>query len=157
MQQWFLQLSRRDQVMVALLAGFLLLYILYIFAWKPIADVRESLRLQNVAAEQDLQEVIQLVAEYQILSTSSTSKKNDGRSLPTIIDETVSANKLTMGRFQPNASGDVQVRFDNANFDYLITWLYQLDNEYSIALKEMSISPGNNKGLVNASVRLYRD
>ena len=48
----FNQLSLRDQAMLALLAIVLVLYIVYMAAWRPLAQGNEQRRLQVAAAEQ---------------------------------------------------------------------------------------------------------
>jgi general secretion pathway protein M len=138
------------------LAGAVLIYILYQLAWRPLAVSNDRLKLQNSAATASLEAVAQLAAQYRELQKSGAQVQGEGENLTQLIDRTVAAHTLHMSRFQPGSSGDVQVRLDNAPFDNVLRWLHQLETEYALTIKDLSIAPGAGSGLVNVSVRLYR-
>lgn len=150
------QLSLRDQAMLILLGGVLALYLLYQLTWRPLAEANARLRLQNAAAEQSLQNVTRLAAEYRELQRASAHNQSQGQNLAQVVDQTVAANGLHMSRFQPGSGGDVQVRLDNASFDKVAQWLNQLESVHTVTIKELAVAPGSGSGLVNVSVRLYR-
>lgn len=151
------QFSLRDQAMLAVLAAAVLLYVLYQLLWHPLATANANLARQNGAISQSLASMNQLAAQYRELQKSTTT--NDvaaGVTLTQLVDQTVASNGLHMSRFQPGSGGDVQVRFDNANFDQMLRWLNELESKDGVVLREVGISPGSGPGLVNVSVRLYR-
>lgn len=155
MQKWFNNLESREQLMLVVCGFFVLIYLLYQLLWSPIVDKRDKLQLQNQAVMESLGNVRNLAAEYKALKQSGAAGKSPvGANLSRIVDTSVARNQLKMNRFQPSSSGDVQVRFENAVFNNIVAWLYELETDYAIDVKELSITPGAGSGLVNVSVRL---
>jgi general secretion pathway protein M len=156
MEKWFNNLESREQ-MILLAGGVCVgLYLLYLLLWNPIVSKRDDLIVQNQAVAQSLASVRGLAAEYKALKKSGAAGKSPvGSNLSRIVDSSVARNQLKMNRFQPSSSGDVQVRFENAVFNNIVGWLYELETEYAIEVKELSVTPGAAAGLVNVSVRLH--
>lgn len=150
------QLSMRDQAMLALLAGALLLYALYQALWHPLAQSNQRLTEQNVAVAQSLSSVTQMAAQLRELQQRGAQSNVSSENLTQLVDRTVAANSLHMSRFQPGSSGDVQVRLDNVAFDQVLRWLNELETVQSVTIRELVIAPGSGSGLVNVSVRLFR-
>lgn len=153
----FKQMSLRDQAMLALLGGVLLLYVIYMAGWRPLAQANAQLRLQLQAAEQSLENIGRLAAEFRLLQQRSEQSGNAARgNLAEVIDRSVKAQQLQMSRLQPGSSGDVQVRLDNVAVDRALRWLDQLENAEAVQVRDLSMTVGASTGLVNLSVRLYR-
>jgi len=156
-EKWQQQWSLRDQAMLALLAGVVLLYLIYQLLWHPLATANQQMRQQNLAAANSLNAVTQMAAQLRVLQQSATPTANSStENLTQLIDRTVAANQLHMSRFQPGSSGDVQVRLDNAAFDQVIRWLNDLESTQGVTTRELVIAQGSAAGLVNVSVRLFR-
>lgn len=151
------QLSMRDQAMLAVLAGVLVLYALYQALWHPLAMANQRLENQNAAARKSLSAVTQMTAELRSLQQSNTASANQPtENLTQLIDRTVAANGLRMSRFQPGSGGDVQVRLDNMSFDQVLRWLNELEAGQGVTIRELVIAPGSATGLVSVSARLFR-
>jgi general secretion pathway protein M len=149
------QLSVRDQKMLALLAGAVLLYLLYQIFLHPLATANARLTAQNSAAQNSLAEVTQMAAQLRALQQTPQNGAG-GENLTQLVDRLVAANQLHMSRFQPGSSGDVQVRLDNVAFDQTLRWLNELESGNGVVVRELVVAPGAGSGLVNVSVRLFR-
>ena len=157
MQKWFNSLPRRQQLAVSVAAAVVLFYLLFALVWQPMATSVDTLKRQNKAAEQSLQNIKALVAEHQQLQQSGTAQIGGSRqTLTRLIDSTARSNQLSMSRLQPSSSGDVQVRFENVEFNRILAWLNQLEMANGIVIKDLSISPTAAAGAVNISVRLHQ-
>lgn len=154
MQQWFNNLKRNEQLLLLAAALLIFLYVVFYLVLRPMSASVEDMTVRNQQAEQSLQAVQQLAVEYKQLQTSGGGSKTSEQNLTRLIDGTVKSNQLTMNRFQPSSSGDVQVRFENAVFKNILAWLYQLEYGNGVQIKDLSVSPGAASGLVNVSVRL---
>lgn len=155
MEQWFNNLKRNEQLMLMVGGAFLLVYLLFMLLWQPVARSADNMQQQNEISRESLQKVRVLAEQYAKLKKSGTKgASGTDQSLTRTIDKTIKKNKLTMSRFQPSSSGDVQVRFENASFSNILAWLHELENDKGILVKDLSISPGVASGLVNISVRL---
>lgn len=154
MKQWFNNLRRQEQLMVLVGGAVVAVYVVFVFILGPMADTRDKLQRQNQAAATTLAEVKALAEQYRRLQGGGSPTPATGGSLTRIVDTTVKHNQLSMSRFQPSSSGDVQVRFENALFNNLVAWLNELEVENGVLIKDLSITPGSGTGLVNVSVRL---
>lgn len=151
------QLSLRDQKMLALLFGVLVLYVLYQVTLRPMSAANERLTAQNAAAQNSLAAVTQMAAQLRELQQSGAQQNGaSSENLTQLVDRSVAENQLHMSRFQPGSSGDVQVRLDNVAFDQTLHWLNELETAQSVTVRELVVAPGSAVGLVNVSVRLYR-
>lgn len=153
----FNDLNRREQTILIVGGIFVVAYLLYVLVYAPLSKSQTDLAQQNDRARDTIAESKALVAEFKRLEQSgANSAKGSGQSLSQIVDTTVAKNNLSMKRFQPNASGDAQVRFEGAVFNNVVSWLYELESAYSVIVKDISISPGRAEGLVDVSVRLSK-
>jgi type II secretory pathway component PulM len=135
----------------------LALYVVYMLAWRPLAQGNDMLARQNAAAALSLENTTRLAAEYRVLQQRAAQGGQQSQSsLTEVVDRSVKAHQLQMSRFQPGSSGDVQVRLDNAVFDHVLRWLHQLESGEGVSVRELSLSRGADAGLVNVSVRLHR-
>ena len=118
----------------------------------------ERLEQKNEVASRSLNVVEALSKEYQSLKKKSGSEAPGGKqNLTRLIDTTVKNNTLTMTRFQPSSSGEVQVRFENAVFDNILSGLHELEVGNGIVIRDLSVTNGSAIGLVNVSVRLRQE
>lgn len=157
MQQWFYNLKRQEQI-ILLLGGFVVLaYLLYVLMLRPMSLAVETLEEQNEIVSRSLSAVKMLAQEYQSLKNSGPAIAGKKQNLTRLIDATVKNNALKMTRFQPSSSGDVQVRFENAVFDHILSWLHELEIGNGIIIRDLSVTNGAATGLVNVSVRLRQE
>ena len=157
LMQWFNRYNRREQLLLTAAAGLLVIYLLYVLVWAPLAESQQTLALQNQRAQETLVNVQALAARYrQLEGAGSQRRAGTDLSLSQIIDQTVAANQLSLKRYQPSSDGDAQVRFENMPFNNLLAWLNQMESEYGLVVKDLAISPGSAAGVVNLSVRLSR-
>jgi type II secretory pathway component PulM len=153
----FRELSLRDQTMLIVLAAAIGAWLLFQIAWRPLAASNDSLARANAALRGSVQNITQLAAEFrQLQQAGAAGAAASGESLAQLLDRTVAAQGLKMSRFQPGATGDVLVRFDNSPFDNVARWLHQLEAEQGVTVRDLSVTPGAAPGLVNVSVRLFR-
>jgi general secretion pathway protein M len=157
MKQWFNNLKRHEQLMLLGLSIVLLLYVIFTLLWQPLSESKQKLQQHNQQVAASLQTVKSLAAEYKQLSGGKSGNQQQAAgSLASLVDKAVADNQLTMSRFQPSASGDAQVRFENASFNAVLGWLYQMEYDYRVLVKDLSISKANAPGLVNVSVRVSK-
>jgi general secretion pathway protein M len=157
MQQWFYSLKRQEQIMLLLGSVVVLAYLFYVLLLRPMSLAVEKLEKQNEVASHSLNAVKTLSQEYQLLKNSGSKVTGKQQNLTRLIDTTVKNNTLSMTRFQPSSSGDVQVRFENAVFNNILSWLHELEVGNGIIIRDLSVTNGSATGLVNVSVRLRQE
>lgn len=153
MKEWFAGLNQREQLSIFVLGIALVLYLLYMLAWAPLAQRREELALQNESVAQSLQRVDAMVSEIMRLregGVASTARRN----LTSLVNQSTSRHGLQVSRLQPNSRGDIQVRLENAVFDDLLAWLDDVENREGLLVTEIAITRSGTAGRVNATIRI---
>ena len=153
MKAWFAQLERREQLSLLALFLALVVYMAYMLAWRPLAEMRDGLAAQNRAEAARLQRVDALASEV-INRRDSGATANKRRNLTSIVNQSTRRLQLQVSRLQPNARGDIQVRLENAVFDDVLAWLYEMEFREGLLVREVSIARAGAAGRVNATVRI---
>jgi general secretion pathway protein M len=155
MIHWFNGLTRKEQLLLLLCSVLVTAYIVFFVLLRPMYRSASTLERQNSVAVESLRNVKVLASEYKLLAASGVdSGDRPKQNLTLIIDKLVKENGLQMKRFQPSSSGDVQLRFENSPFGKILVLLNQLESEYSVSIKDLSVSQGNINGSVDVSIRL---
>jgi len=152
-KEWFAGLNQREQLSLFVLGIALVLYLLYLLAWAPLAQRREELALQNESVGESLQRVDAMVSEIMRLregGVASTARRN----LTSLVNQSTGRHGLQVSRLQPNSRGDIQVRLENAVFDDLLAWLDDVENREGLLVTEIAITRSGTTGRVNATIRI---
>ena len=153
MKDWFSRYNQREQLSLLLLAVAVACYLLFFVVWSPITSMREEMVARNESASEVLQRVDAMVSEVIRLRSSGegTTRK---RNLTSLINQSTSRLDLPVSRLQPNSRGEIQVRLENAAFEDIIRWLYDMEYNEGLMVREVSITQSGVVGRVNASVRI---
>ncbi|MEE4203559.1 MAG: type II secretion system protein GspM [Halieaceae bacterium] len=152
MKQWFYSLPRRDQVALALLVLALGLWLIFKMALGPAASARHQMAENNRNAAALLARVDAKVTELQALRSAGDS--SGGGNITALVSRSSEAAGLAISRLQPNSRGEVQVRFEGVDFDRLMSWLAQVENDQQLIVIDASIAQAGRAGGVNATLRL---
>lgn len=160
MNNFFTYLSnfnRREQTTLLLGGLAVLLYLLWIAVLSPLQDRREAQQATNAAATQSLGRV-------QLLAVRIKQARNEGAqagaskdNISRLIDTSLQANGLSMSGFQPGTAGEVRVRLDRVRYSSLMQWLYDIEYQHNINIRDLSIAATNDPGLVTVNIRLQKN
>ena len=150
--EWFQRYNEREQAYLLAAAAAILLYVLFMGVWKPIAQMRDDMALRNAATEESLSRVQAMASELKQLKASGDGPRN--RNMNQLINATTAEVGIRPSRIQPNSRGEPQIRFENVGFKELLRWLYRIEYREGIAVKEVAINQGDRGGLVKATIRL---
>ena len=153
MKQWFTGLTQREQLSLLIMGLAVALYLAFVIFIAPLSQARDRMVVQNRGVAESLQRVEVLVSQIlHLRETGNGSSTN--RNLTSLVNRSTSSYQLQVNRLQPNSRGELQVRLENAVFDDLIAWLYQVEYKEGLRVLETSITQAGNVGRVNATVRL---
>ncbi len=152
MRDWMQQLDQREQVYLLVAAVAIVLYLVFMLIWSPLAQMRDEMAATNERVGVIVERVQAMASELQQLQSSGGSQRN--RNLSRIINATTSRHQITPSRIQSSASGSTQIRFEEVNFSDLVRWLNQVENKEGLMVRDASISQGDIGGLVDASIRV---
>ena len=153
MNSWYTGLNRREQLSLLVLVAVVGLYLVYMVLWSPLMNSRDEMVLRNQSMASSLARVDAMVSEVLLLRRSgvgSTEKRN----LTALINQSTNRMNLQLSRLQPNSRGELQVRLENAAFDDILAWLYDMEYSQGLMVREVSLTRSGSAGRVNASIRL---
>lgn len=159
MRQWFDNLAPREQWMVGAAAVILTLMLYFLLLWEPL--LKQSQRLDD-----DLSQARELVAymhqvEVEAKALGGQSRgapRSSGRSLLAEVDSSSKRSGLgpSIKRIQPEDQTRVRLWLEDARFEVLMNWLYQLQSAQGIVLENGSFDRDNKAGTVKARLTLIR-
>jgi len=153
MREWFDNLPRREQAAILVMAAVVLVWLVYMLLWSPLAAQREQLRQRNAAELQRLQRVDTMVAEIALLRDQS-GNSDAQRNLAALVNRSTRENDLQVARLQPNTRGGIEVRFENVPVSNLLRWMHSIEYREGLSIPDASINLAGDGGRVNAAVRI---
>jgi len=156
MKAWFSGLSSREQLMVAVCAAFVVAALVWLLAIKPLYDAKEAAALR-VADKAMLLGELQAQAGSMPASGAAPVQGLD-QSLVVVIDRTTRLRSLDgyLKRNQPDGNNSVRLRFENAPFDDLVTWMSELRKSYGLRAVSATFDPAGANGRINCNLVLNR-
>ena len=138
-------------------AAFVALVVLYLAVLRPLYGGVNR-------AETRIQEKRQLLAD---IKSAAAQVRSGGRavrvidtsqSLVVVVDQTTRKSGLAgvLKRNQPNGENGIRVRFDDAPFDQVLSWLGNVQGDYGLSIVSASFDGGAQIGQVTANLVLER-
>jgi len=153
MNKWYSRLNQREQISLLLLSGAVGIYLLYMLLWSPLVSARDDMIVRNQGVAASLVRVDAMVSEVLVLREGGAGNASK-RNLTSLINQSTSRMNLQVSRLQPNSRGELQVRLENASFDDILAWLYQMEYSQGLLVREVSLTQSGSAGRVNASIRI---
>lgn len=164
MKTWWNGLNFRERWLVIMATVLATLLLLYQFAWTPWHKELERLR-QSVAQQRTtLAWMRQAALELERLQSTpeapnrSKRQQDDGRSLPTLVDQTARSAGLgtVLKRVEPQGDGGIRVVLEAADFTNTIRWLVNLERNHGVRTSNAIVERHTNAGQINARLILHR-
>ena len=153
------QLAPRERLLVAICGAFIAFAILWSLVVQPIykGSARLAAEVEDKQSQlvkyQDLASRVGLTGS----STASAISINSTDSIVVIIDKTTRQTALAayLKANQPEGDAQVRLRFEDAPFDVLVTWLGELSQQYGMVAVSANFDAAS-PGRVNCSLILSR-
>lgn len=159
MRAWFESLQVREQRLLVGGGAVLVLTLLWLFVWDPIA-VGSARAVEDVSRKQQL-----LERARRTLTVSAPTAAAPGatggacnQSLTLLVANTVRDAGLgnAYRSSSPFGTNGLRVSLENASFDLTVTWLGRLQAECGIEVDSGSFTNRTEPGRVDASIALER-
>ncbi len=139
MKTWWSGLSEREQRLVGMAGGALLLALLYWGAWQPFMDRLEQGK-RRVASQQQTLDWMQAQGQLvQRLQGNRGRRPDLSTPLDAVVSKTAGQFQLQITRRQPSGQ-QLQLEMDQADFNQLLGWLQQLEEAFGIRVQLMELS-----------------
>ncbi|GAB4174842.1 MAG: hypothetical protein Kow0020_10400 [Wenzhouxiangellaceae bacterium] len=157
MKDWWANLQARERLWLLIGAGAVGVTLLWLVVWEPLAGQREALRAELAAQRALLDWLDRIEPRVRELRRQQRPERDfGGRSPLAVVDLSARAAGLAgaLNRIEPGDSGQIRVRFTNADFEALMQWLETLIAERPLSVAGFEATRGRAPGRVDAMVVL---
>lgn len=139
MRAWFEGRTRREQVLLTLMAVALAAFLLWFGLYRPLAHVRAEAarRLDRAAAE--AAEVDRAAARLRALGAAARVRPAASADPAQAVNAAASVAGLTLARVEPDPSGGVQVAVAGVSPSQLFPWLAALQTDYGVTPRHLTV------------------
>jgi len=152
---WFDSLQPRERWIVLGGAAAALVIILWAGVLRPLGTGTETLRGAVDTKQKLLIDLGRLEATQSPTGPNGVPPGAD-QTLVVIVDNTAQSHGLTLSRTRPNGPSGIDVTFQGASFDVLVSWLVTLHDTYAVDVESASLTSARVQGLVNGQLSLHR-
>jgi general secretion pathway protein M len=151
---WYTTLSPRDQ-RVLQIGGAALVLMLVVGLLLPLHRSVSESKAKLQQQQQDL-EWMRSVGPLLAAAGPVPMAAATPESLVVLIDRSARESGLakSMTGAQPATNGSMRVQLEQADFNLLAGWISRLSSQHGVRVESASITGGNNRGIVNATVQL---
>ena len=158
MKEWLAALAPRERLMLVLGAAAFLALLVYLLAWKPLAEEAERLSAANRSQRETLEWMRSAAQEVERLRrTQPTRPAAASGSLLGLADRLARQSQVKdrIRRLQPEGQGVVRVEIEGSDFNRLIGWLGRLRKQ-GVETTSLSLSRVEDTSRVDARLTLER-
>ncbi|MGI9325489.1 MAG: type II secretion system protein GspM [Pseudomonadales bacterium] len=149
--RWFYGREHSERRIIALLAAAIVLTLLWLLLWKPVADWRAVTHNRYENAQASLS---WLQANEQKAKASASNSAGGGeRSVMRVITQAANARNLKLSRVQPEGDEGVSVVLQDQPFTDVLLFVAQLAENNGVRVTRAAIDGSGTPGRVNAQVR----
>jgi general secretion pathway protein M len=149
---WFQKFTQREQIYLLGVAAVLILYLLIVVLWKPLAGLRTEMTQRNIQVAEQLTQMKAMAGQLLALQAGGNSQAR--LNLNQLINSSTNQFGIRPTRIQPNSRGETQLRFEAVEFAKLLRWLHAIESTQDVAILEVAVNQGDAGGLVKATIRL---
>ncbi len=158
MNSWWAGLAPRERVILGGGALVLVLVLLYLMIWEPLAKQREQVRADIVGLSADLawmQQVAGQVKRRAARQDTQGGGSTAGGSVLTLVEVSARAAGLNeaLERVQPEGQG-ARLWFAETGFDGLMSWLNEIEQRQGLQVSQLAVDAGNTPGMVTARIKV---
>jgi general secretion pathway protein M len=137
MKTWFEGRTRREQVLLAIMGGGLLVFILWFGVWRPVDHARASAERRYERAARDAAVAARAVAAVRALPAAGAARS--GLPVADAVNAAAQSAGLTLARAEADPAGGLQVAVQGVAPARVFPWLATLQTEYGIAPRHLTV------------------
>ncbi|MNF49110.1 Type II secretion system protein M [compost metagenome] len=152
LQIWWHGISPREQRLVAVGGGILLLGLCYWVIWQPVANRIDERERQVANQQQTLAWLKEKGQEVLVMQGGQGRQIDTSGTLDGVVNRTAFNQKIKIARLQPQGQ-ELQVWIDTVPFDDLLLWLATLSDQYGVQVQIIEVA---REGLAPGLVKVRR-
>ena len=151
MKAYWSQLNERERWMVGLGAMFCVIYLFYMLIYAPLARAVHNQSQQLLEKQETLVWMQQVRQQYKAKTAPQTLTSSK---LLTVLDEQL--NKTSFKHFpyqlQQTGASDIQLSFDKVPYQALMSWIWSLNEKYTLSIKQLNVERTDVPGVVKLMI-----
>jgi general secretion pathway protein M len=155
LRQWLDGLAPRERNFVYAAAGLLAVALIYLIVVLPVTNAAKhrAARIEQKSADLAW---MRGAAPQVAAANAAGGDASSGESLVVLVDRTGRESGLGSAIRDQSPSGEhgLRLRLEAAQFDLLVAWLTNLQQQYGVRVEAATIDAAGAPGLVNASLTL---
>jgi general secretion pathway protein M len=155
LRTWYESRAPRERILVNVAAAFIVVALVYVLLLAPLSKATANRSARVERKQSDLAWIRSMIGPLQQLE-ATRPRINMNESLLVIIDRSARQVGLTLAGQSPNGENSMRVRLENAQFDLVVTWLGQLNQQYGLEIDSAQFDKTGKIGVVNGSLNLTR-
>ena len=154
MFEFLAQYSLREKAIVALA---LLVVIVIVMHALVIAPYQESVAALQEKIEQQQTDLAWMQSAVARMPVAGASTDEISGTLANFIDQAVRSQGLSgqLSQMSPVGSDEIRMRYEAVDFNRLVAFIAEISSS-GLRVKDIRISPGDNPGIVDSSIVLFR-
>lgn len=149
----FYELAPRDQLMLIVLVGAVVLYVLFFVVYVPLKNDLAGESKRVVALHQEQARVRSLAG--QVLALQAAGGDVNNQNINSILNDSSREFGLRMENFQPSGNS-VRVRLAAADFNQVLAWLQELELKQGLQIKDLTLTADQRPGAVLTNVQVQQ-
>lgn len=153
---WYLSLQQREQRILAVGVGFVLITIIYLGLLNPYFNSRKHLQADILTKQGQVDWMRPAAVQLQALRGQQPSGIPAGQSLLAVVSRAAADAGFgaAVKQAQTDSDGSVRMQLQGVAFDNLIRWLGTLRRQYGIGVRQMTAQKAAAAGNVDATLTL---
>lgn len=145
--QYWQNLNERERWMVAAAVTTTILYLFYLLVYSPLTAAVSSRSKQLIEKTETLRWMQDVNQQNRINKTKQTLSKGK---LLSVIATQLKAQRFKQFPYQLQQTGqsDIQITFNQVPYNEVLQWLWSLNENYSLTLKQVSVDKTATPGIV---------
>lgn len=141
--------SPSEQALWVGLGAALLLVLLWLYAWQPVAERYQRAQEEVARAEATLSWVQRAAPQVRaIQDIGPTMPQGNGQTMTNAVTQTANRHDLALSRFEQDGQNSLRIWMDQQPFDQVLLWVAALDAQ-GIEIEQLTVSQGGSPGRVN--------
>lgn len=155
-KEWWSQATSRDQLALVVGGAFLVVYILLMGVLKPIHEMRVKEEKKNNSMQNSLENVRSLAAKVMALNSGGDLNAGKRSNMEGVVQRSASENSLQISSMSASGKDGLRLRFDEAPFEKVLKWLYDVETKHQFRIKDLSVAAGSGAGVVSVNLRIHQ-
>lgn len=151
MKTYWNNLNERERWMLAGVAVFIVLYLMYLLIYAPLKQAIHDKSQQLVEKQETLVWMQQVAKQYKAKKAPENLSSSQ---LLTVLASQLSNTSFKQFTYQLQQTGtsDIQLVFDKVPYNLFVAWLWTISEKYAISIKQFNVEKTDTPGVVKMMI-----